>query len=132
MRWINRVFHRLQPVAVIQLVSFDPALAVFPSEHIPARQQRPRLRSQISPQQSTQFLNRIRGVFDLVFKSALNGLSGLFKTLPGAVEFPTVIRAANAFLIDAAKSERSFAMRALLGNHTVAASPVAEHNKIFT
>jgi hypothetical protein len=39
-RWIDRVLHRLEPIAVINLVLFDPALAVFPTQHVPSRQQR--------------------------------------------------------------------------------------------
>ena len=43
-------------------------------------------------------------MFDLVFETAVNGFGRLFETFSRAVEFPTVIRTANAFGIDAAES----------------------------
>ncbi len=70
-------------------------------------------------------------MFDLVFETAVDRFRRLFETFSRTVEFPTVIRAADAFAIDAAESQRSFSVRALFGDHTVAAALVAIDHQIF-
>ena len=70
-------------------------------------------------------------MLDLVFEAAGFRLCRLFKTLTGAVEFPTVIRTANAFFVDAAKRERRLAVRALFADHAVTAALVAIDHQIF-
>src|SRR6476661_8768261 len=104
MRGIDGILHRLEPVAMINFMLLHSAYAVFPGEHIPARQQRPRLGAHISPDQSPQALGWIRRVFDLVLEAAFGGFRRLLQTFSGAVELPAVIRTANAFFVDAAKS----------------------------
>src|SRR5262245_33289464 len=64
MRRVHRIFHRLQPVTIDDRVLDDPASTVFPNKHIPTRQQRLRLRSEVSENQSAQWLHRIGDVFD--------------------------------------------------------------------
>ena len=131
MRRIDRVLHRLEPVATVDLVLLDPALAVLPRQHVPARQQRPRRRPKICPQKSAQFFDRIGDVLDLVLEAAFLRLGGLLEASSRAVEFPAMIATANAFLVDAAKSQRRFAMRAVLADHAVASRFVAIHDKIL-
>src|SRR5262245_6512673 len=48
MRRIHGIFHRLQPVTIDDRFLDNPASTVFPNEHIPTRQQRFRLRTEVS------------------------------------------------------------------------------------
>src|SRR5258708_38385113 len=63
---VHGIFHRLQPITIDDRVLDDPTLAVFPDEHIPSRQQRLRLRAEVSENQSTQYLHWIGAMFDPV------------------------------------------------------------------
>src|SRR6185295_7926882 len=125
MRRSDGICHRLEPVAFGNFMLLHPALAILPSEHIPKRQQRRRLRAHVSPDQTAEPSGRISDMLDLIFEPARLGLRRLLKTLAGAVELPTMIRAADPFLIDAAECQRRFAVRALLGDHAVATASVA-------
>src|SRR5919108_5517580 len=132
MRRIYGIFHRLKPVAVINLVFLDPTLAVFPGEHIPARQQRTRLRAKIREQHPAEFLYGIGGVLDLILIGSLLRLGGLLEASSSPVKFPSVIWAANAFFADSAKGERRASMRAVLTDDAIALLPVAVDNKVFS
>src|SRR5215831_20195074 len=70
MRRVHGIFHRLQPVAIDDRFPDDPASTVFPNKHIPTRQQRPRLRAEVSENQSAEWLYRISDVFDPFFERA--------------------------------------------------------------
>src|ERR1044071_6435429 len=131
MRRVHGIFHGLKPVAMIDLVLLDPALAVLPYEHVPAGQQRPRLGPEIGPQEAAEFFHGIGHVLDLVLETGRFRLGRLLDTLPGTIELPAVIGTANAFLVDATESERSAAVRALLADHTITAGTIAEDDQIF-
>ena len=75
-----------------------------------------------------ELLDRIGALADAVFERAVLGFRGLLQAAAGAVELPAVIRAADAFGVDAAVSERGAAVRAALGHETVAAGLVAKHD----
>src|ERR687892_234044 len=70
-------------------------------------------------------------MFDLVFVRSLRGLGRLLETSSVAIVFPAVIRAANAFLIDASKSERGASMRTMLADKTVPTLFIPVDNQFF-
>src|SRR5215475_6912908 len=119
MRGVHGIFHRLQPVTIDGRFLDDPASTVFPNKHIPTRQQRPRLRAEVSENQSAEWLYRIGDVFDPFFERAARWFCRLLQTLAGAVKFPTVIRTPNSLLIDSAKGQGSQAMRAMFADQSV-------------
>src|SRR5262245_49847744 len=118
-RWVDGVLHRLQPVAIDHCFNYAPPPAVFARQHVPARQQRRRRRTHIGEQQAGQFFDRIGCVLDTVLVGAVRRLGWLLQATSRSVEFPTVIRAADALLIDVAVYERRPPMRAMLGDKSV-------------
>ena len=102
MRRVDGVFHRLQPVALDDRFLDDPTFAMLPHQNIPARQERHRRRTQIRVNQPAEVLDRISNMFDAVFERAVRRLRRLFETFARAIELPTVVRATNSLVIDAA------------------------------
>src|SRR5262245_24222321 len=128
MRRVHGIFHRLQPVTIDNRFLDDPASTVFPNQHIPTRQQRPRLRTEVSENQSAEWLHRISDVFDAFFERAARRFCRLFQTLAGAVKFPTVIRTADTLVIDSPIGQGSQAMRAMFADQSIFAMLIAVNN----
>ena len=55
-------------------------------------------------------------MFDAVLERAVRGLGRLFQTPAGLIEFPTMIRAANAFFFNPALRQRRRTVRAMLAD----------------
>src|SRR6266508_4249955 len=70
-------------------------------------------------------------MFDPIFERAVGGLCRLFETSAGAIELPTVVRAADSLLVDSAVRERSRAMRAVLADQSIAAIRVAIDDQLL-
>src|SRR5262244_2893607 len=79
MRRIHRIFHRLKPVTIDDRLLDDPVFTVFPNKNIPTRQQRLRLRTEVSENQSAEWLYRISDMFDPFFERAARRFCGLFQ-----------------------------------------------------
>jgi len=121
----------LQPVTIDDRFLDDPASTVFPSQHIPTRQQRPRLRAEVSENQSAEWLYRISDMCDPFFERAARRFCRLFQALAGAVKFSTMIRTPNSLLIDSSIGQGSQAMRTMLADQSVFALLVAVNNQFF-
>src|SRR5262245_10784935 len=67
---VHGIFHRLQPVKIDYRLLDDRAHTVITNKHIPTRQQRLRLRTEVSENQSAEWLYRISDVFDPFFERA--------------------------------------------------------------
>src|SRR5215510_592210 len=131
MRRVHRIFHRLQPVTIDDRFLDNPASTVFPNQHIPTRQERFRLRTEVSENQSAEWFYRISDVFDPFFERAASRFCRLFQTLAGAVKFPAVIRTADTLVIDSSVGQGSQAMRTMLSDQSVFALLVAVNNQFF-
>ncbi len=130
-RRIDRVLHRLEPVAVDQRIDHRPALAVLPRQHVPARQERRRLGTEIGIEQAGELFHRVGALADAVLERAVVGLGRLLEAAPGAVEFPAVVGAADAFFVDPAVGERRAPVRAALRHQAVAPFFVLEQRQVF-
>src|SRR5215475_3352135 len=131
MRGVHGIFHRLQPVTIDGRFLDDPASTVFPNKHIPTRQQRPRLRAEVSENQSAEWLYRISDVFDSFFERAARRFCGLFQALAGVIKFPTMIRTSDTFVIDSPVGQGSQAMRAMFADQSIFALLIAVDNEFF-
>src|SRR5262245_14912479 len=122
------IFHRLQPVTIDDRVLDDPAPAVLPNKHIPTRQQRLRLRAEVSENQSAEWLYRISDVFDPFSERAARRFCRLFQALAGAVKFPTMIRTPNSLRIDSPIVQGSQSMGAMFADQSVFALLIVVNN----
>ncbi len=95
------------------------------------RNVRRRQRAHVRPQQTAAFFNRIAGDRHLVFERAIGGLVRLLQALAGAVEFPTVIRAADTVGLRNSVEERCAAMRTRFLNQPKPAAAVFEEDERF-
>src|SRR5581483_5962999 len=59
------------------------------------------------------------------------GLGRLLEAFARAIEFPAVVRTANALLVDPAVGQRSGSVRAVLADQAVVAFFIAEDNQLF-
>src|SRR5262245_313004 len=100
---IDAAFHRLQPVALLEALGDETLLGLHRRE-FPFRQWRLMFgRSHIGPQDAATLDQRIRAQLDLAGEAALDRLRRNLDALTGDVEFPAMIRAANAALLVATK-----------------------------
>src|SRR4051812_2925192 len=108
---VHRVFHWLNPVAIELRLNKNFSLAVLAIPDIEIRYDGRRLRAEISPVQSYEFLNWIRPLLDGQMKLTIAWFRRCFETVPFCVEKPTVIGAGNSPFFDAAIRKRSAAVR---------------------
>ena len=138
---IDHVLEMLQPIAgdhrraaaadrvVVGLHEF--ALVHFFQRFV-TRQHRLFLRrSQIGEDQPVAFLNRVPGLSHLVPERAAIDFAGLLEAVAFGVEFPAMVAAANAVLLDLAVVERGAAVAAARVQQAGAAIPVTEQDKIL-
>src|SRR6266545_3124246 len=70
-------------------------------------------------------------MLDPTFERAVGRLRRLFETSAGAIELPTVVRAADSLLIDSAVRERSRAMRTVFADQSIATTRVAINDQLL-
>src|SRR5215831_6130071 len=99
MRWIDAVLHCLQPVTVDERVFDDPASAVFPDKHIPARQERRGSRAEIGVNEPSETLDGVRNMLDSILERAPRRLRRLFETSTCAIELPAMIGTPNPLFV---------------------------------
>jgi hypothetical protein len=102
MHGIDGVFLALKPVAW-DFRKNDLAETVLPGERFPIRDERSRIRAQISPDQAGPHSDRIRLDTHFIFEARFGSgdiVIGLLDAAPGFIESPTVIVAAQATLFD--------------------------------
>ena len=129
---IDRVLHRLQPVAAQSLINLQLSHAIAAREHVPFGQERFFFRrSQIGEQEPSQFLHGIRRLRDFIFESGLGVFERLFQTLAAGVILPAVIGAADAVLFDKSVVKGHAAMGAVLGDESILAAAVPIQHQIF-
>ena len=138
---IDHVLEMLQPVAGNDgrsaaadrgVVGLDELAVVHFFQRFVARQHRLFLgRSHIGEDQPVAFLDRVPGLAHLVLELAAVGLAGLFEAMAFGVEFPAVVAAADAVLLDLAVIERGAAVAAARMQQADAAMPVAEQDQIL-
>src|ERR1700722_10755159 len=103
------ILHALQPITRNDKLS-DRTYCVRPNKGTEIRKQRCRLRSQVSKDQTTQLLHRVGGNHLFANQGILTGLKWLFETATASVEYPTMIRAADAIVFRNSKPQRGPAM----------------------
>jgi hypothetical protein len=70
-------------------------------------------------------------MLDLLFIANLGALERLVEAVAARVVLPSVISAADAVVFDKAVEKRRAAMRAVLGDETIAAAAVAIEDEVF-
>src|SRR6185437_16707018 len=93
-----------------QLMPDHLAEPVLADEQIPARQQRRRFRSEISPDQPAHFLHRIGCDLNLVLETGAAGFERLFEAFAFRAEQPAVVAAAQTFGLGDADRQAGLAM----------------------
>src|SRR5579884_4275003 len=128
---IDRVLHDLQPVAVDDRAPQDP-YRPFVDQTIESRNERRRLRTEISPQQTAELADGIGRRRDFLFERAPRGFVRLFDASSRSVEHPAVIRAADPFRRRDPIVERCATMRTLLGDEAQTARTVLEQDEVLS
>jgi hypothetical protein len=129
---IDRVLHRLQPVAAQGLIDLQLSHSVAACEHVPFGQERLfSRRSQVGEQESGQLLHGVRRLRDFVFEPGLGVFERLFQTLPAGVVLPAVIGAADAVLLDKSVVKGHAAVGAVLGDKSIFAAAVSIQHQVF-
>src|SRR5262244_1436259 len=118
MRWIDAVLHCLQPVTVDERVFDDPASAVFPDKHIPARQERRGSGAEIGVNEPAETLDGVRNMLDSILERAPRRLRRLFETSTCAIELPAMIGTPNPLFVDPPVCERRGAMWTMFTDQT--------------
>src|SRR6266542_2153508 len=70
-------------------------------------------------------------MLDPIFERAVIRLRRLFETSAGAIELPTVVRAADSLLVDSAVRERRRAMRTVFADQSIATIRVAINDQLL-
>ena len=130
-RGIDRVLHRLQPVALQKGVFLHPAFAMLPGEHVPARQRRRRVGAEIGEQQAAELHDRIGGVPYFVLEGAAGGLRRLLEAMAAGVELPAVIGAADALVIDPPVGERGAPVGTVLAEEAIASLGIPKDHQVL-
>ena len=111
-------------------VLFRLAVA-FPSEDVPAGQQRHRLGAHVREYQAAELLDLVRLQVNLVLELAALGLGGLVDAVAVHVEHPAVVGAANPFLLRDAVGEVRLAVRAGGFDEAELACGAPEQHEVF-
>ena len=126
---IDATLHRLQPVALLQALG-DEALLRRDRGELPFRQRRlVLLGPHIGPQHAAALDQRIGRELDLPGEAAFLGLGGNLDALPGEIELPAVIGAAQAAFLVAPEPQRHAAMGAELVDQPIAPQAVAKRHQ---
>jgi len=120
-RGIDRVLHRLEPVAIENRMKTNLSDPVLSRHHVVIGEERRRLRSHVREEKPGDFLHRIGAEPDAVFKAALGRLGRLLDALALGIEHPAVVSAANVVPLDFSIKKRSAAMRAIFLYQTILA-----------
>src|SRR5216683_4350647 len=120
---------RWAPAADRRIVRLDELAVVHHLQAAVARQHRPFLgRPQIGEDQPVALLHGIPGLAHLVLEQSALGLAGLLKAAALAVEFPAVIAAADAVVLDLAVVEGGAAVAASRVEQAGTAASVTEQD----
>jgi hypothetical protein len=126
---IDAALHRLQPIALLQALRHE-ALAGGYQRELPLRQRRRSLRRpHIGPQHAALLDEGVGFQLDAFGKAAFRRLRRHFDALPGDVELPAMIRAAQAAFLVASEPQRGAAMRAEFVDQAVTAFAVSKRNQ---
>jgi hypothetical protein len=138
---VDHILEMLQPVAGNDrraaaadrgVVGLDELALVHPLQAVIARQHRLFLGgAEIGEDQPIPLPNGIPGLAHLVLEQSALGLAGLLQAMALGVEFPAVIAAADAVILDLAVIERGAAMAAAGVQQADTAALVAKQDEIF-
>src|SRR5262249_8339125 len=131
MMLVDAVLHHLQIVAVHQSRA-QRSHSVLSHQHIIARQERPRLGTEVGKNDPRQFLNFIGALTNAIFKAALWRFTRLLQHPPINIVKPAMIATAQAAILDMAELEGSPAVQAPQLENTEPAAVIAEKNQVFT
>ena len=127
---VERVVHALEPVAG-ELHRDDPALDVVPLEEVPAREHGRRRRPHVREDDARLLLDGVRLDADLVLELGAFRLGRLVDALPGLIEDPAVVGAADAVLFRYAVGEVGLAVGARRLDEAERALRVAVENEVL-
>ncbi len=141
MVWIDNVLEMLQPVAGDDrrpaaadrgIVGLDELAVVHVLEALVARQHRLFVgRAQIGEDQPVQLLHGIPRLANLVLEHPAVRFAGLLEAVALRIEFPAVITATDAVILDLAVVERGAAVAAARMQQAGAAKPIAKQDQIL-
>jgi hypothetical protein len=129
-RWINRTFEALHPIAFLDEAEGD-AVLFRAIEELIGRDERRLAFAHIGPDHATVFLHRISGVAHLVAELLVLGLGGLIDALAVYIEEPAVIKATQPTILDAAIGKIGRAVRAVQADQAETILVVTEEHKIL-
>src|SRR5437868_9435424 len=111
---VGRVLHRLHPVAVqVWLPANELADAALACQHVPAGEQRRRLRAHVDPQDAGELLHGIGCLLHTLLVRAARWLERLLEALALRIVLPAMIRAADAAVLYEPVSEGRAAVGAV-------------------
>src|SRR5712692_10284449 len=118
MSGVDRVLHRLKPVAVELGLDHNSPSTVFPHPQVVFRNERSWLRPHVGPVKTDKFLYRVGRVLHSKTKLASCRLRGGLQAVAADIIEPTVIGTSDASLLNPAVGEGSPAVRTSVREQT--------------
>src|SRR5919106_984137 len=115
MRRIYRVFHRLKPVRVQKRIDNYFSFSIRSGPYVVFGDQRRRLRTQIRPVETNEFLRQVGGMFDGQVELASLRLRRTLHAVSLDIVKPAVIGTGDPSLFHTAIAKRGTAMRTAIG-----------------